>query len=103
MYYANSEQLSEQVLYLVKNADPPLECFCIDASAVDDVDFSAAETLRSLHSLLDAQGVRLVFAEVMDDVRSEYREQLKSLVEEGAIYPTLEDVVSAYRQDAKTS
>lgn len=101
MYYANSEQLSEQVLYLVKTADPPLKCFCIDASAVDDVDFSAAETLRSLHGILDAQGVRLVFAEVMDDVRSEYREQLKSLVEEGAIYPTIEDVVRAYRKDAK--
>ena len=101
MYYANSEQLSEQILYLVQNAKPPLECFCIDASAVDDVDFSAAETLRSLHRILEARGVRLVFAEVMDDVESEYREQLESLVEEGAIYPTLEDVVSAYRKDTK--
>jgi sulfate permease, SulP family len=103
MYYANSEQLSEQVLALSKNANPPLSCFCIDASAVDDVDFSAAETLHSLHGILKEQGIRLVFAEVMEDVKAEYREQLKGLVEEGDIYPTLEDVVAAYRNGNNSS
>ena len=58
MYYANAEQLSEQILALAKNAEPRLSWFCIDASAVDDVDFSAAETLHSLHGILEEQGIR---------------------------------------------
>ena len=44
MYYANSQQLSEEVTNLVNSAQPPLRWFCLDASAVDDVDYSAAET-----------------------------------------------------------
>ena len=46
MYYANAGLLEEQITMLVKEATPALTWFCIDAAAVDDVDFSAAETLR---------------------------------------------------------
>ena len=48
MYYANAEVLSEEVTWLVLGAKPPLNWFCIDAAAVDDVDYSAAAVLRSL-------------------------------------------------------
>jgi MFS superfamily sulfate permease-like transporter len=37
MYYANSEQLSQEVSLLVKQADPALSWLCIEASSVDDV------------------------------------------------------------------
>ena len=36
-------------------------------SAVDGVDFSAAETLRSIFGILEEKGVRLVVAQVMED------------------------------------
>ena len=52
MYYANAQQLSEEVLELVNNADQPVHWFCIDLAAVDDVDYSAAETLRSISDIL---------------------------------------------------
>ena len=47
MYYANAQQLSEEIAF-VNSAEPALRWFCIDVSAVDDVDYSAAETLRSI-------------------------------------------------------
>ncbi len=34
MYFANAQQLSEEVTTLVKHAEPPLRWFCIEASAV---------------------------------------------------------------------
>ncbi|MGD9083421.1 MAG: SulP family inorganic anion transporter, partial [Desulfobacterales bacterium] len=34
MYYANSQQLSEEILDLVNSAEPPLRWFCLDAAAV---------------------------------------------------------------------
>jgi high affinity sulfate transporter 1 len=98
MYYANAEQLSEEITALVNNAEPPLRWFCIDASAVDDVDYSAAETLRSIYATLKDKGIRLVVAQVMDDVKAESRYKLRQLFGEDAFYDTLEDVVKAYQQ-----
>ena len=102
MYYANSQQLTEEVTALVKEAEPPLRWLCVDASAVDDVDYSAAESLRSLCGILKDKGVRLVVAQVMDDVREESRYQLRELFGEDAFYDTLDDVLQAYRQEMST-
>jgi high affinity sulfate transporter 1 len=98
MYYANSEQLSEEISALVNDADPPIRWFCLDASAVDDVDYSAAETLRSIFGVMKGKGVRLVVAQVLDDVREESRYKLRQLYSEDAFYDTLDDVVQDYRK-----
>jgi MFS superfamily sulfate permease-like transporter len=60
MYYANAQLLAEEITYLTNNAEPPLRWFCIDASAIDDVDYSAAETLRSVYAILKEKKIRLV-------------------------------------------
>ena len=60
MYYANAKQLSKQITELANSAEPPLRWLCIDASAVDDVDYSVAETLRSIFGILKEKGVSLV-------------------------------------------
>ncbi|MEZ5367483.1 MAG: SulP family inorganic anion transporter, partial [Bryobacterales bacterium] len=63
MYYANAEFLSDQIRSLVDKAQPPLSWFCIDAGAIDDVDFTAAETLLVIAGFLRKNGIRLVLAE----------------------------------------
>ncbi len=72
MYYANSQVLYNEVVELAKSASPPLTWFCIDATAVNDVDFTAAATLRKLHGELAGQGIRLVLCNVVDKVRGEF-------------------------------
>jgi len=97
MYYANAQQLSEQVIGLSNRAQPPLVWFCIDASAVADVDFTAASTLRDIHGILKRQGVRLVFCQVIDLVKAELdRYELTDLLGKDAFYGTIHEVVSAY-------
>ena len=98
MYYANTQQLTEEVTDLVNSADPPLRWLCLDASAVDDVDYSAAEALRSLFRLLQDNGVRLVVTHVLEDVTERSRYQLEQLFGADTFYETLQDVVEAYRQ-----
>ncbi len=98
MYYANTEQLSEEITDLVNHSDPPLRWLCLDASAIDDVDYSAAETLRSLFGILEEKGIHLVVAQVLDDVREVSRYNLRELFGEDALYDTLEDVVTDYRK-----
>ena len=98
MYYANCQQLTEEISRLAARSQPPLRWLCIDASAVDDVDFTAAETLRSLHRMLQDKGVRLVVAQVMDEVRTGGRYELGSLLGEDAFFDSLADVVAAYER-----
>jgi MFS superfamily sulfate permease-like transporter len=69
-----------------KHRDPPLRWLCIDASAVDDVDYSAAETIRSLHGVLKGKGIRLVIAHVLEDVEAESRYHMLELFGEGTFY-----------------
>jgi SulP family sulfate permease len=97
LYYANAEQLSEEITELVNEAQPPLRWFCLDGSAVDDVDYTAAETLRSLYGLLGEKGVRLVVAQVMEDVKEESRYEFRRLFGDDAFFDTLGDVLASYR------
>ena len=99
MYYANAELFSQQVLELVKSAQPPLSWFCADASAVDDVDFTAAENLLAAARFLQKEHIRFVFAEVSGDVRAELdRSGISKLIGDSAYYATVSDVVKDYRQ-----
>jgi high affinity sulfate transporter 1 len=97
MYYANSQQLGQEVTRLVQDADPPVKWFCFDVSAVDDVDFSAAETLRSLYATLQERGIRMVVAEVQEDVREGSRYMFHELIGDDAFYDTVDDVRADYR------
>ena len=101
MYYANTEWFFQQVLDLVKGTQPPLAWFCIEASGVDDVDFSAAATLRSTHEMLKGQGIKLVFAETSEKVKAKLdRYELTDLVGKDAFFVTVEQLVNAYSQGA---
>ena len=98
MYYANAQQLSEEIQTLVNTAQPPLSWLCIDMAAVDDIDFTAAETLRALHASLNQQGIRVVVAQVLEDVRASSRYHFAELYGEDAFYQAIGDVVEAYRE-----
>ncbi len=103
MYYANAGCLFQQVLDLVKGAQPPLKWFGIEASGVDDVDFSAAETLRSTYKILKDQGTQLVFAGVSEEVKAKLdRYGLTHLVGTDNFFATVHELANAYEQKAGT-
>ncbi len=100
MYYANSDMLSREVISLAKGAEPPLIWFCISAGAVDDIDFSAAATLRSLEKMLKEHGTKLVFAEVEDDVYSQLeRSGIVDQVGRDAFFATTGDAIRAFETE----
>ncbi|MFZ0051274.1 MAG: SulP family inorganic anion transporter [Desulfobaccales bacterium] len=104
MYYANAEQLSEEVTRLAREANPPLVWFCIDASAVDDIDYTAAATLRSLYAMLQEQEIRLIFYAVSDEVYAQLeRSGIADLVGQDAFYAAIGAVISAYKAIPRTS
>ena len=99
MYYANTGTLSQEVTALAGSADPPLRWLCIEASAVDDVDFSAAETLRSLRDMLRERGIRLVVTQSVQDISAGSRSQFIAIVGRDHFFDTLADVMEAFRRD----
>ncbi len=97
IYYANAQQLSEEITALVNDSKPPLHWFCLDASAVDDIDYTATKTLRSIHQILQEKDIRLVIAQIPQDVRQENHHALRKAFGKHAYFNTLEEVLDAYR------
>jgi SulP family sulfate permease len=98
MYYANSELLSDQVIQLQKSLPTPVTWICIDMIAVDDVDYTAAATVRNLCKELKQLGARLVFADTNAHVRGELeRSGITELVGEDAFFADLNALLAAYR------
>jgi|WetSurMetagenome_2_1015567.scaffolds.fasta_scaffold93486_1 sulfate permease, SulP family len=99
MYYANSDLLASQVLHLLKTGPDPVTWLCIDMIAVDDVDFTAAATLRQVYNELHARSARLVFADASDHVRKELDiSGIAGLVGKDAFFDDSFDVIEAYRK-----
>jgi MFS superfamily sulfate permease-like transporter len=100
MYYANCEQLITEVRELMIGAQPPLSWFCLDLDAVDDVDFSAAETLREIYALSKQRGITLIYARLQDTVRSELdRYGITQVVAAQHIFGRIHDVEVAYKEN----
>lgn len=98
MYYANTEHLTQEVHELVNTAAPPLDWFCIDAVAVDDIDFSAADALHEIHKMLQEKGISLAMADLQDDVYLELqRSGLVDLLGPKGIFETTAEVIQAFQ------
>jgi MFS superfamily sulfate permease-like transporter len=103
MYYANTELFTQEVVELAGESQPPLAWFCLDATAVDDIDFSAAATIREVHKLLKEKNVRLVMAYVDEDIRRELDVSgVTELIGRDAFFETVADVQEAYRKTITT-
>lgn len=99
MYYANSAVLSEDITKLAQEAKPALNWCCIDAAAVDDIDFTAAATLRTLYGHLREKNIKLVFSNVLPEVYAQLkRSGIPELVGPDAFYATGAEMIEAYRQ-----
>jgi SulP family sulfate permease len=64
LFYANERRFVDEVRALVDGAPQPLNGLVVDASAVSDLDYSAAQSLRQLIAELQQRGVALAFGRV---------------------------------------
>jgi SulP family sulfate permease len=70
IFYANAVRLSEDAMRLVNVPDPP-RWFVLHAEAIDDIDYTGAQTLLELADHLHQRGIVLAVAEASDDLRRE--------------------------------
>ena len=102
LYYANANLFFEQTSVFAATADPP-SWICIDATAMPDIDYTGAETIRQLAGELREHGITLVIAEAMRKVSDELdRYGITALLGDGAVYPTVIDAVQAFQDRSAT-
>ncbi|CAB3777253.1 putative sulfate transporter [Paraburkholderia ultramafica] len=97
LFYANTGRFSEEVLKLVNDASPPLRWVVIDASEINNVDYTAGKTLIQLGSELDKRGVGIAAVALPTGVRHEI-ERYKALRASGAhreIFATVDAAIDA--------
>jgi sulfate permease, SulP family len=98
LFYANINRFVDEVRALVKGAPTPVRWFIVDAGAITDLDYSAAQAIRELIDELTSQRIRMIFARVNPYLRSDKdRHRLTASIGESGIFTTLHEAIAAAR------
>jgi MFS superfamily sulfate permease-like transporter len=95
LFYANASLFMEEVLNLVSAATQPIHALVLDASGIDEVDYTAAKMLLQAQRELAKQGIAVaavVTSEGMRDNVRRYGFELRG------VYPTVEAAIAALRE-----
>ncbi|WP_170606688.1 SulP family inorganic anion transporter [Ruegeria arenilitoris] len=104
MYYANTQRLTEEVTSIVQSTSNKINWFCIDASAIDTVDFTAGYTLKSIFKFLKRNKIQLVFLMLEPDVKAQLDKfGVSDLIGAESFFDTGESLISAYQNKATGS
>lgn len=100
LFYANVNRFADEVRILVAHAPTPVRWFIVEASAITDLDFTAARTIRELIDELTQQRVDVAFGRVNPFLRSDMdRHRITPAIGEARIFPTLHEAIAAAHQD----
>jgi SulP family sulfate permease len=96
LFYANQNFFTDEVRALVDAAPAPLRWFVVDAGAITDVDYSAAQSVRDLVDDLRSRDVGMIFGRVSAYLRSDLtRHRITEAVGEARIFATLHEAIDA--------
>ncbi len=98
LFYANQNRFIDEINALVKQAPAPLRRLVIDAGAITDIDYSAAQSLRDLLQDLARQKIGTIFGRVNAYLRADMdRHGITAVVGSEHIFQTLHEAVAAAR------
>jgi MFS superfamily sulfate permease-like transporter len=101
LFYANQNRFTDEVRALVAKAPTPVHAVVIDASAITDIDCSAAQGLLDLIGEMKRRNVTLVFGRVTSYLKSDFdRHGITAAVGAGQIFTTLHAAIAYARGQA---
>jgi len=101
LFYANANRFAVEVHALVDCAPTPVRWFIVDAGAITDIDYTAAQSICHLLEDLARQKVGIVFARVNPYLRSDMdRHHITTAIGETRIFTTLHEAIAAVRGGA---
>ena len=96
LFYANSARFVADVRLLVDNPATPVSCLVVEASAITDIDFSAASDLRDLFMALRRRNIGVVFGRVSPYLRADMdRHRITPVVGAENLYTQLHTAIGA--------
>ncbi|MCC8394670.1 SulP family inorganic anion transporter [Paraburkholderia sp. MMS20-SJTR3] len=94
LFYANDHFFVEDSRRLIDRAPHPVRWFVVDASAITDLDYSAARSVGDLCTQLKKSGIEIVFARVNRYLRADMdRHGITPVIEERCIFGTLHEAL----------
>ncbi|MGF6573090.1 SulP family sulfate permease [Paraburkholderia sp. GAS333] len=94
LFYANDHFFVDDTRRLIDQAPSAVRWFVIDASAITDLDYSAARSVGELCETLKCGGIEVIFARVNRYLRSDMdRHGITPIVEERCIFSTLHEAL----------
>lgn len=94
LFYANDHFFVDDTRRLIADAPNPVRWFVIDASAITDVDYSAARSVGELCESLKHGGIGVIFARVNRYLRSDMdRHGITPIVGASCIFGTLHEAL----------
>jgi sulfate permease, SulP family len=96
LFYANQNLFTDEVRALVAHAPAPVRWFVVDAGAITDIDYSAAQCTLDLIDELARRKVTLIFGRVNHYLRSDLdRHGITAAVGEKWVFSTLHEALTA--------
>lgn len=96
LFYANETRFADEVRALVEHAPHPVRWVVVDAGAITDIDYSAAQSIRDLMDELGRQGVAMAFARVSSYLRSDFdRHGITAALGATRTFATLHEAIAA--------
>jgi MFS superfamily sulfate permease-like transporter len=98
LFYANQDRFIDEVRALVASAPTPVHSLIIDASAITDIDCTAAQSLRDLIEEMARRHVAIIFGRVNSYLKSDLdRHGITAAVGAARIFPTLHEAIALAR------
>jgi len=96
LFYANDHFFADDARHLIDRAPSAVRWFVVDASAITDLDYSAARSVGDLCATLKHGGIEVIFARVNRYLRSDMdRHGITPIVEARCIFSTLHEALLA--------
>jgi sulfate permease, SulP family len=100
LFYANEERFAKEIRVLVDAAPSKIRWFIIDAGAITNLDYSAAQSLRDLLDDLQLRDTQVLFARVSPYLKSDMdRHGVTAIVGEAHVFAKLHDAIAVAHAD----
>jgi len=99
LFYANASLFAEEVRGLVGPVSSPVRWLVVDAEAITNLDYTAAQMVRQLHQELVPRGFVLALARVSSSLKADLkRHRLMEVIGPAQIFDRLHDALAAFTE-----
>ena len=101
LFYANHNRFADRCTLSWSTRRRPVHWFVVDAGAITDIDYSAAQSIRDLLDELVRQKVNMIFARVRPSLHSDMdRHRVTAMIGDTQVFATLREALAAVRGGA---